>query len=532
MINLYKSFTCSVFIITMALAQEGMATPSPSGTTGIVQANKDTTKKVIDISTRRQLFVDNYLIERLSGSVQLKMQHPQIKDMVMEHGEPWEGSYCNNHSIFKDGDIYRMYYAAVHYNVQQGKVIDDEHGFFLCYAESKDGITWKKPNLGLHSFRGSKNNNIIMTEEQVGDIRAGASSAAMFIDENPDVAPDAKYKAIIGDYTEIGGVPKGALAFKSRDAIHWVPMSNKPVVSGGSFDSQNLGFWDAGRKEYRAYWRYMAGEKHIRSVRTASSKDFIHWDNYADLSYPGSPEMQLYNNVIKTYQRAPDVIMGFPVHYVERSWTPAALAALPEAEHRKLRMSSVDRFGTAITEGLFMTSRDGVVFNRRNEAFFRPGIERPGTWNYGHQYVGWTMVETQSDLQGAPDELSFYTTESAWTGTSTLLRRYTLRMDGFVSANAGMIGGEILTKPFTFKGTQLQLNFSSSAAGNIKIEIQDENGKPIPGYTLEECEEVFGDTIERKVFWKQGSGTSALQGLPVRLRFVIQDADLFSFKFQ
>ncbi len=491
----------------------------------------DTFPATIDIAGYRQLFADDFLIEELSGAGRV-LHHPVPKEIVIEHGAPWEGSYCNNHSVFKDGDLYRMYYAGVHYDVQQGKVIDDEHGFFLCYAESDDGIHWRKPDLGLYTFRGSKNNNIIMTEDSIGGVRAAASSAAVFIDENPDAAPDAKYKAVISNYTAMGGVPQGALVFKSRDAIHWLPMNNKPVISGGSFDSQNLGFWDSYQKQYRTYWRYMAGEKHIRSIRTASSPDFLHWSNVADLEYVSSPEEHLYNNVIKTYYRAPQVIMGFPIRYVEREWSNAAINALPESEHRKLRSSSVKRFGEALTEGLFMTSRDGVLFNRWNEAFFRPGIERPGTWNYGHQFIGWTMVETKSALAGAPDELSFYATESSWTDTSTLLRRYTLRLDGFVSVNAPMKGGILITKPFTFKGTSLHLNFSTSAAGSIRVEVLDKEGNPIPGFALEDCDEIFGDAIERRISWKNNYNISSLQGLLVRLKFVMKDADLYAFVFK
>lgn len=484
------------------------------------------------IGDQRQLFVDDYLIEKMDGSVKMCLHHPIAKEVVINHNAPWEGSYCNNHSIFKDGDVYRMYYASVNYHVMQGKVVDNEHPFYLCYAESKDGIHWVKPNLGLYEFNGSKNNNIVLTEDTLVNVKPGASSAAIFKDDSPAATPDAKYKALLADYTEIGGSPQGALVLKSADAIHWLPMSSKPVVSGGSFDSQNVGFWDAWHKVYRAYWRYMAGEKQIRSIRTASSKDFVHWDNYADLRYVNSPEEHLYNSVIKTYYRAPSIIIGFPIRYIERTWSEEAMNALPEAEHRKLRCSSVERFGTALTEAMFMTSRDGVLFNRWEEAFLPPGIERPGTWNYGHQFIGWSIVETKSELDGAPNELSFYATESCWTDSSTLLRRYTLRLDGFVSISAPMSGGELLTKPVSFEGSKLSLNFSTGAAGEIKVELQDESGKPIPDFTLDDCDPVFGDTIDRTVYWKKGEDVSSLKGKAVRLRFVMKDADLYSFKFE
>ena len=207
------------------------------------------------------------------------------------------------------------------------------------------------------------------------------------------------------------------------------------------------------------------------------------------------------------------------------------MKALPEPEHRQWRARANGRYGTAITEGLLMAGRDGVTFKRWNEAFLRPGPERPGTWNYGQQYIGWHVVETRSALEGAPNELSLYATESYWTGKSSALRRYTLRLDGFVSVNAAMKGGEIVTKPVRFRGSALTLNFASSAAGDLRVEIQDVHGKPIPGYALDDCPPLFGDSPERRVEWKTGTDVSALAGQTVRLRFVLRDADLFAFQF-
>ena len=243
-----------------------------------------------------------------------------------------------------------------------------------------------------------------------------------------------------------------------------------------------------------------------------------------------SPEEHLYNNVIKSYYRAPDVIVGFPIRYIERPWS-VAMEALPELDHRRLRSSSVERFGTALTEGLFMTSRDGVTFNQWNEAFLPPGIERPGTWNYGHQFIGWTMVETTSALYNELNELSFYAVEGNWTGHSTSLRRYTLRLDGFVSINAPLSGGELLTKPMVFGGDELQLNFSSAAAGGILVELLDEDGNPIPGYSQADSDPIFGDTICRIARWRGSADLTPLIGKVVQVRFILADADLYSFKF-
>ena len=94
-----------------------------------------------------------------------------------------------------------------------------------------------------------------------------------------------------------------------------------------------------------------------------------------------------------------------------------------------------------------------------------------------------------------------------------------------------MDGGEIITKPIVFNGKNLIINFSSSAAGDIRVELQDKNGKPIPGFSLEDCSPVFGDSLARKVTWESGKDLSSLEGKIVRVRFII-DSDLYSFLFQ
>jgi len=75
-------------------------------------------------------------------------------------------------------------------------------------------------------------------------------------------------------------------------------------------------------------------------------------------------------------------------------------------------------------------------------------------------------------------------------------------LDGFVSINAPLSGGELITKLIRFSGNTLSLNFATSAAGSLQVELQDELGKPVPGYTLDDCDELFGDRIDRGVTWK------------------------------
>jgi hypothetical protein len=106
-----------------------------------------------------------------------------------------------------------------------------------------------------------------------------------------------------------------------------------------------------------------------------------------------------------------------------------------------------------------------------------------------------------------------------------------MRLDGFASLHCGYAGGHAITKPLVFSGRSLSLNFSTSAAGGVKVGIEGADGKPIPGFTVEDCQMQIGNEIDRAVTWKSGTDVSALAGKPVRLRISIKDADVFSFQF-
>lgn len=523
------------------------------------------TDAVADIGSRRELFVDTFLVDQLKGQAQLCLHHPVPQEEVFVFDAPWEGSGSNYVNIFKDGDIYRMYYKGVQIDPfkEFDEKIDKEYlrAIPLCYAESDDGIHWRRPELGLHEFRGSKANNIVVLYGDMDGMNVDPGAAAVFKDDNPAAPPDARYKAVIHSEKP----KKGLLILKSADGINWSLLSRQVVITDGAFDSQNLAFWDPVHETYRAYWRYFTRGRPpatpggntsslyvgVRAIRTATSKDLLHWEGQKDLSYADSPEEHLYTNQIKPYHRAPHLLIGVPTRYVEpelpkgvmddarapagpektKKWS-ASMHALPELEHRLMRASASERYGSALTDTVLMTSRDGVNFRRWNEAFIRPGIEREGTWNYGHLFTAWHIVETKSNLPGAPNELSLYSGENYWTGNSATLRRYTLRLDGFVSAQAPLKGGELITKPVRFAGRQLVINFATSAAGRLRVEIQDINGNPLPGFSLAECSPMFGDTVERGVEWVGGQDVSRLAGLPVRLRFELKDADLYAFQFK
>jgi hypothetical protein len=184
----------------------------------------------------------------------------------------------------------------------------------------------------------------------------------------------------------------------------------------------------------------------------------------------------------------------------------------------------------SITEGLFMSSRDGLSFKRWGEALIRPGANRD-RWGNRSNYIWYGLVETPGEYSGAPNELSLYAIEHYYEGSSNRVRRFTLRLDGFVSINAPLSGGEMVTRPFTFTGARLALNAETSAAGRVRVEVQDAAGNPLPGYSLEECDEFWGDKIECVVSWNGAPSINVPAGQPVRLRFAMSDADLYAMRF-
>ena len=484
-----------------------------------------------EIGSRLELFTDEALIDHMTG-VELHLHHPVPREIALTHDAPWEGNSCLSHRVFKDGDRYRMYYRGVE---QALKGEPEAHPSVTCYAESTDGVHWCKPDLQLIEFAGSKSNNI------VSDGPFG-STFVPFKDTHPDCPAEAAYKTVgAGEGTD----GEAALfAFQSADGLRWSPMGEGPSTSQGMLKAQNLVIWDSHRGEYRAYWRRfrdpVSGQvvdttvpDHppcVRDTVTATSDDFLHWSDPVFLEYPGTEDEEIYTSQVIPYFRAPHIFLGFPTRYLDRGWCDS-MRALPGLEHRKLRSATKERLGMAVTEGLFMSSRDGRSFKRWREGFIRPGLRTASNWAYGDNYQAWGIIKTRSTIEEAPEELSIFASERFWHPDGSRLRRFTLRVDGFVSVQAPGSGGEMVTRPLTFSGDRLVLNFSTSAAGSVRVEIQDGEGRPMEGHALGDCCEVFGDDLERVVTWKGGPDVSQLAGQAVRLRLAMDDADLYSMRF-
>lgn len=451
-----------------------------------LSSSKLAAEEPVDIGSRLELFVDDFLIDELKGDAQQFVHQPKPREVVLVTGEPWEGNTCAYYSIFRDGDVYRMYYRASHFDVKTRKA---QHPEFTCYAESRDGIHFTKPKLGLVEWEGSKENNIILEG-------LGTHCFVAFRDENPNCKPEARYKGISRG-RPVG--KKGLYVFHSADGIRWTLTKNEPVITDGYFDSQNLAFWDPVENQYVGYHRTFINK--VRSIMTCTSSDFLTWTKPVLLKYPaGTPDQHLYTNAIRPYERAPHIKVGFPTRY---------------------------RPSDSQVEPIFMSSRDGLNFQRWNKAVIPPDAPKERDGNRSNY-----MANGLVSLAGNPRELAVYGSEAYYEGPDSRLRRFTYRVDGFVSVRSGSEVGELLTKPLKFQGEQLVLNFVTKPGGGVRVELQDENGKAIPGFEASNCQSLTGDSIEQTVSWKTSDSVAKLSGKAIRIRFVIQNGDVYSIRFR
>ncbi len=459
----------------------------------------------IAVGSKIEMFVDSHLIGGLKNA-QLRLHGPVPTGIVLTFDKPWEGGQSGYVTMLKDGGEYRMYYRG------GGDLIRE----YSCLALSKDGIHWHRPNLGLIEFEGSKENNIFWTGPRKAYYES--HNFTPFIDGGPAARPDQRYKAVTLTRIPTTGDEKQnvLIALVSADGIHWRKLQEEPIITEGAFDSQNTAFYDAVRKEYVCYLRDV--QKGKRSVARTTSRDFIRWTKPELLDFGDSVPEHLYTNGIVQYFRAPEWYLGFPLRFV------------PPEERNKVGPEQRETDG--FSDAVFMSSRDGLRWDRTfMEAFIRPGPD-PLNWGgaHGNMTPAWGIVpagENEIAIYWA-DHYDNYPKDDL----IPRLWRGTVRTDGFGSVNFPYKGGELITKPLVFEGRSLAINYATSAPGGVKVEIQDGSGKPMPGFALDDCIEFWGDEIERIVAWKGGTDVSTLAGKPVRVRFVMHDADLYSIRFR
>lgn len=446
---------------------------------------ENTMATAVDIGGRLELFVDRYLVDRMDGVV-FRMHEP-VRQPLAKSPLP-EGAYV---TIIRDGNLYRAYYRAVipGYDGTRGA---GHPGEITCYAQSRDGVEWTFPDLGITDVRSSEGGNVILAGQS-----PFSHNFSPLLDSRPDVEPETRYKALAGTH------PGGLYAFKSGDGIRWTKIRDTPVIKSQplAFDSQNVAFWSEVEGCYVCYFRtWKTPHGKLRTISRSTSHDFLVWSKPVPTD-PNLPGEHLYTSQTHPYFRAPHIYIALPTRYV------------------------AGRVGAKATDGmlgstdiLFMASRAGKSHYERlfTEAFIRPGLD-PERWASRGNYAALNVVPT-----GAA-EMSVYH-ESG--------HRSTLRTDGFISIRAGAAKGELVTHNVIFDGNELILNYSTSAAGSLRVEIQDIAGVPVPGFSLADCPLIVGDAIAQRVKWQNDPDLALLAGKPVRLRFEMQECDLYSFRFR
>ncbi len=459
-----------------------------------------------EIGNRLELFVDDTLIESLNGAT-LKMHSPQKayadKNILPPHHYGtviWD----------KEMNIYRAYYR---HDIC-------EFTECTCYAESKDGKEWYMPDLNIFPDDLSGMPNVVIPHCK----ERFAHNFSPFLDTNPQCDPQERFKALAGYCTKPDandGHYWGLQLFVSPDGIHWSQKTTDPVIPyvrsryhDFAFDSQNVAFWSEAEGQYVAYFRYYiefsADEPgkaplRLRTIGRATAQNPAElWnDECESFEHLNFPKEDIYTSQTAPYYRAPHIYIATGTRYA-KGW----LEGNYTQENFDNNLGATDIM-------LFSTRQGSDHFDRLfHEAFLRPGTDIADWRNRGN-YLALNWVPT------GDNEISGYNRNGI---------RYTLRTDGFVSVNASAAGGEMVTKPIIFNGKDLILNYSTSAMGRIRVELQDADGNPYEGFRLEDCITLSGDSIERKITWKNAQ-VSDLIGKPTKIRFVMTDADLYSYRF-
>ncbi|MCC6858190.1 MAG: hypothetical protein IT158_06510 [Bryobacterales bacterium] len=451
--------------------------------------------QTIDLGSRRELFIDRHLVDR-TENLELRLQTPVYKGPVLHFDQPWEGAFSGYTTIIQAGGRYQAYYRGVPSAGRDGRA-----GEVTCYAESADGIRWTKPDLGIHQ------GNIILAGQP-----PFSHNFCPFLDRRPGVPAGERYKALGGTSAS------GLMAFVSEDGIRWRKMRDTPVLPPAKetrYDSQNLAFWSEAEGRYVCYFRTFKrfpDGKAVRWVSRTTSADFRTWEPPVEMAFGDAPPEHIYTNQTSPYFRAPHIYVAISARFFP------GRQVLSEAEARAVGVDP--GYFKDCSDAILMTTRGGARYDRTFlEAFLRPGVGFEN-WSSRTNYPALNVVQT------GPDEMSLYVNRNYGQKTAHLAR-YALRLDGFAALHAPYSGGEMITRPLTFRGRTLEINYSTSAAGSIRIQIQD-----LSGAVLAESGEIIGDQVARGVVWNGLADLSSLAGKPVRLRFLVKDADLFSLRFR
>ena len=438
--------------------------------------------KIYDVTGKRELFIDDFLIEN-SRALSFKQHEPQ--ELPSCPNKPI-GHY---NTILKKPDGTCLYYFRGVDSAYKGKMFNNHPGEYVGVATSKDGVKWEIPDLKLFPGQPVPCNAILYGKDVI------THNFVPFYDTNPECPPSERYKAVAGVRET-----QGLFAFYSADGIHWKKYEKAPVMAytpqktgGHMFDSQNVVFYSETEKCYVMYirvWKTTDISKGVRSFAKVTSKNFLDWGEIEFLKVNRKGE-HLYVSGLAPYARAPHYYVGVATRY----------------------------FGNrgSATDNVLLFSRNGKEIIRPSyEAWVRPGLD-PERWLNRMNYITWGII------QETPESMLLYHNRKHL--------MYRIRTDGFVSLHAGLVSGTFLTKVLERHGGNLEFNISTSAGGAFQLEVCDENGNALPGYTFKDMKEFYGDSIAFVPQWK-GKTLADLPAGKFRLRGKMRECDLFSVSFK
>ncbi|MCL4851526.1 MAG: hypothetical protein KJZ78_09090, partial [Bryobacteraceae bacterium] len=523
------------------------------------------------VGSRKQLFIDYKFIEASDG-ITLRAGVPyQTREILVTTDQPWEkGLGIQSYStVLKEDGKVRLWYSVSGIDGKQDPQEPGPPGHFrpgsgeedgeppfsgVAYAESNDGLHFRKPVLGLVARAGSRDNNFVLPPDP-SVVKLGGGSVLR--DENPNCPPAERYKS----WTDFSGRRGSGLkgphrVWYSADGLRW-KLYETPATGLRSSDTQPTWFWDPRIGRYVGYAREwvrhsdVQGEGGDFGMRMASyneSDDMLHWDSamvalapderdfaaaprpVVDIAktrvlghdlvlgkrlVPTSP-MDMYGPGVFRYTEADGVYIALtPVHH---HWYTTTTATQPSTADVQLSVSRDARhFQRApgrqpfLSVGLSSTFDSKWVWPMPNPVRMADEL-----WIY---YVG-SNKDHNSDL------------DPAATKPITAISRAILRLDGFMSAEAAHEGGWLITPPVVFEGSRLELNLDTGAGGVARVELLDEMGKPIPGYGLMDADELNGNSIRMPVSWKGKADVGSLAGKSVRLHIRMRAARLYAFQFK
>ncbi len=484
----------------------------------------------IALRSQRQLFVDDFLISESEG-VERRLNQPRkhhgnpVVSRVPEGEEAWEAGMPISFSsiLYDPGDeLFKLWYS-----LHAGSGGDEES--VLCFAQSSDGIRWDKPRLGKFKYRGTTENNIVIPH--------GGLASGVFLDPH-EVDPSKRFKMLHmrGGY-EIH-------ASYSGDGLSWSPYNDGEAVffEPPGHDSQMVAYWDEAlgryvgiirdrtgrisqvrprlvsdpeaRAGWRRHWdpqRNRAPENHsIRRVGQILSRNFVDWGDYRVIVGPDAEDPlnrdQFYNMEVMTYE-------GLRIGLI------TVFSYDPEYCRGAVQLTC---------------SRNGLTWERSgNREVFVPLSTRPGDFDWGaiHPLQGPFVFDEEIWIYYHAVGVDHnHSRPPGVDGFPNGIGLAKLRLDGFVSVQADKRGGHLTTRSFTFTGDELVVN-ADARAGLLRVEVLDHEGRPVPGYGREDCDPIRQDSLRRTVTWKGRNAVTSLAGKPIRLRFYLEEASLYSFSF-